>query len=71
LAYSNLLSELEDSERKTCHEAQCGPGKWTVRNYVSLVAEAVGCVRNYESDSLGRLKRSAEADVPVNGLQAN
>jgi heterodisulfide reductase subunit D len=43
----------------------------TVRNYISLVAESVGCVRNYESDSLGRLKRSAEADIPVKGLQPN
>jgi len=36
-----------------------------VRNYISLIAEAIGCARNYESDSLGRLKRSGDPDSVV------
>ncbi len=42
----------------------------TVRNYISLVAEAIGCVRSYESDALGHLKRYRDLDALVEGTQA-
>jgi hypothetical protein len=41
----------------------------TVRNYISLVAEAIGCTRSYESDILGRAKRSGN-HVLVEGPQS-
>jgi hypothetical protein len=41
-----------------------------VRNYISLVADSIGCARNYESDSLGRLKRSGDADTLVESTRA-
>jgi heterodisulfide reductase subunit D len=41
-----------------------------VRNYISLVAESLGCARNYESDPLGRLKRSGQADSVVESTRA-
>ncbi|MBM4254997.1 MAG: (Fe-S)-binding protein [Deltaproteobacteria bacterium] len=43
----------------------------TVRNYISLVAEAIGCTRSYESDSLGRLKHADNIDEIVASTQAN
>jgi len=42
----------------------------TVRNYISLVAEAIGCSRSYESDSLGRLKRSGDLDAVVESTES-
>jgi hypothetical protein len=30
----------------------------TVRNFISLVAEAIGCVRSYETDARSHMKRS-------------
>lgn len=43
----------------------------TVRNYISLVAEAIGCSRSYESDSLGRLKGSGDPGSIVESTQVN
>lgn len=43
----------------------------TVRNYISLVAEALGCPRSYESDSLGRLKRTGDPATVIQSTQAN
>jgi hypothetical protein len=43
----------------------------TVRNYISLVAEAIGCARSYESDSLGRLKRLGDLETLVESTEAN
>jgi len=42
----------------------------TVRNYISLVADAIGCVRSYKSDVVGHAKRSGDADVLVEGPQS-
>jgi hypothetical protein len=42
-----------------------------VRNYISLVAEAIGCTRNYESDALGRLKRSRDLESLVETTESN
>ena len=42
----------------------------TVRNYISLVAEAIGCVRSYESDALGHLKRYRDLDALVEGTRS-
>jgi hypothetical protein len=43
----------------------------TVRNYISLVAEAIGCSRTYESDSLGRLKHLDDPTAIVESTRAN
>ena len=43
----------------------------TVRNYISLVAEAIGCKRSYESDALGRLKRTGDRATVIQSTQAN
>ena len=43
----------------------------TVRNYISLIAESIGCTRSYESDSLGRLKREGDVEAVVDGTKAN
>lgn len=42
-----------------------------VRNYISLIAEAIGCTRSYESDALGRLKRTGDATALLESTQAN
>ena len=42
-----------------------------VRNYISLVADAIGCARNYESDTLGRLKHSRDLDALVENTESN
>jgi hypothetical protein len=42
-----------------------------VRNYISLVADAIGCTRNYESDTLGRLKHSQDLDALVENTESN
>ena len=42
----------------------------TVRNYISLVADAIGCIRTYKSDVLGHAKRSDDVDVLVEGPQS-
>ena len=42
----------------------------TVRNYISFVAEAMGCTRSYESDSLGRLKHLGDPEAVVESTEA-
>ena len=41
-----------------------------MRNYISLVADAIGCVRSYKSDVVGHAKRLGDADVLVEGPQS-
>ena len=41
-----------------------------VRNYISLVAEAIGCELTYETDSLGRLKRSSDLNAIVESTKS-
>jgi hypothetical protein len=42
----------------------------SVRNYISIVADAIGCIRTYQSDVLGHAKRSNDVDVLVEGPQS-
>src|SRR5271170_1727848 len=42
----------------------------TVRNYISIVAEAIGCIRTYKSDVLGHTKRSGDLNVLVEAPQS-
>jgi heterodisulfide reductase subunit D len=55
-----------------CQREWCDTSDETlaVRNYISIVAEAIGCVRTYQSDVLGRAKRSGDLDVLVEGAQS-
>jgi hypothetical protein len=43
----------------------------TVRNYISLIAESLGCARPYETDSLGQLKHIGDPQAIVARTQAN
>jgi Fe-S oxidoreductase len=56
-----------------CQREWCDVGDETlaVRNYISLVAESLGCTRNYQVDSLGTLKRIAESQTIIERTQAN
>jgi hypothetical protein len=56
-----------------CQREWCDAGDdtLTVRNYISLVAESLGCVRTYETDTLGRLKHLGDARAIVERARAN
>ena len=56
-----------------CQREWCDVSDTTlsVRNYISLVAEAIGCTRSYESDSLGRLKRLSDRDALIESTRTN
>jgi hypothetical protein len=55
-----------------CQREWCDASDETlcVRNYISFVAEAIGCARTYETDALGRAKRSGDLDILVEGPQS-
>jgi heterodisulfide reductase subunit D len=56
-----------------CQREWCDVGDETlaVRNYISLVAESLGCARNYEVDSLGTLKRAGDPQTIIERTRAN
>jgi len=56
-----------------CQREWCDAGDSTlaVRNYISLVAESIGCVRPYETNTLGQLKQIADPHTIVERTQAN
>lgn len=56
-----------------CQREWCDVGDETlaVRNYISLVAESLGCTRSYEVDSLGSLKRTGDPQTIIERTQAN
>ena len=56
-----------------CQREWCDAGDSTlaVRNYISLVAESLGCARTYESNTLGRLKQIEDPQAIVERTQAN
>src|SRR5215510_7461805 len=56
-----------------CQREWCDAGDSTlaVRNYISLVAESLGCARTYETDTLGRLKQIEDPQAIVERTQAN
>jgi len=67
LGADKLVTVSHACQREWCDVSD---GTLAVRNYISLVAEAIGCTRSYESDSLGRLKRSGDPDAIVETTQS-
>jgi hypothetical protein len=61
-----LVTVSHACQREWCDVADAG---LAVRNYISLVAEAIGCERTYETNSLGRLKRSGEPNAIVESTE--
>jgi heterodisulfide reductase subunit D len=56
-----------------CQREWCDTGDDTlaVRNYISLIAEALGCARTYETNTLGQLKHLGDPQTIVERTQAN
>lgn len=56
-----------------CQREWCDAGDETlaVRNYISLIAESLGCARNYEIDTLGQLKHIEDPQTIVQRMQPN
>jgi Fe-S oxidoreductase len=67
LGADTLVTVSHACQREWCDVAD---GGLAVRNYISLVAEAIGCERTYESDSLGRLKRSGDLNAIVDSTKS-
>jgi hypothetical protein len=62
-----LVTISHACQREWCDIADSG---LAVRNYISLVAKAIGCERTYETDSLGRLKRSGDLNAIVDSTKS-
>jgi heterodisulfide reductase subunit D len=56
-----------------CQREWCDAGDNTLamRNYISFIAEALGCARTYETNTLGQLKHLEDPQAIVEGTQAN
>jgi hypothetical protein len=56
-----------------CQREWCDVGDETlvVRNYVSLIAESLGCARNYETNTLGQLKHLEDLQAIIEHTQPN
>ena len=62
-----LVTISHACQREWCDVAD---GGLAVRNYISLIAEAIGYERTYETDSLGRLKRSGDLNAIVDSTKS-
>jgi heterodisulfide reductase subunit D len=56
-----------------CQREWCDAGDDTliVRNYISLIAESLGCARTYETNTLGQLKHLEDPQTIVERTQSN
>lgn len=68
LGADTLVTVSHACQREWC---DVSAAKLTARNYISLVAEAIGCPRSYESDSLGQLKHLGDPAAIVERTRAN
>jgi heterodisulfide reductase subunit D len=68
LGADTLVTVSHACQREWC---DVGDETLTVRNYISLIAESLGCARAYEADSLGELKRIGDPRAIVARTQAN
>ena len=67
LGADTLVTVSHACQREWCDAASDG---LAVRNYISLIAEAIGCQRDYETDRLGRLKRSGDPEAIVESTES-
>lgn len=68
LGADTLVTVSHACQREWCDAAD---ETLAVRNYISLMAESLGCARNYESNALQALKRIGEPDTIVERTEAN
>jgi hypothetical protein len=68
LGADTLVTVSHACQREWCDAAD---DALAVRNYISLIAESLGCARTYESDTLGQLKQIADPDAIVARTQSN
>lgn len=68
LGADTMVTVSHACQREWCDTAEDG---FAVRNYISLLAESLGCARNYESNPLEELKRVGEPESIVARTEAN
>jgi Fe-S oxidoreductase len=68
LGPDTLATVSHACQREWCDVAD---DKLTVRNYISLIAESIGCERSYESNTLAKLKQLADPQAIVERTQPN
>src|SRR5262245_34563520 len=68
LGAETLVTVSHACQREWCDAAD---STLAVRNYISLVAESIGCARPYETNTLGQLKQSADPQTIVERTRAN
>lgn len=68
LGADTLVTVSHACQREWC---DAGDNTLAVRNYISLVAESLGCPRTYETNTLGQLKHLEDPQAIVERTQAN
>jgi len=68
LGADTLVTVSHACQREWC---DAGDEALAVRNYISLVAESLGCARTYETDILGQLKHLEDPQAISKRTQAN
>jgi len=68
LGADTLVTVSHACQREWC---DAGDDTLTVRNYISLIAESLGCARTYETNTLGQLKQIEDPQTIVERTQSN
>jgi len=63
-----LVTVSHACQREWCDAAD---GALAIRNYISLIAEALGCRRTYQTNTLGQLKQLGDPHAIVESTRAN
>ena len=66
LGPDTLVTVSHACQREWCDVAD---EKLAVRNYISILAESIGCARRYETNTLGRLKHLADPERIVDATE--
>lgn len=68
LGADTMVTVSHACQREWCDAAD---DSLAVRNYISLIAESLGCARSYQSNTLAELKRIGEPEAIVERTEAN
>lgn len=68
LGADTMVTVSHACQREWCDAAD---ESLAVRNYISLIAESLGCARSYQSNTLGELKQIGEPDAIVARTEPN